>query len=93
MDKRIFRIGQPVKVNLNHRILVQYDVHDYRRVKRRIDGQIKTESDEPVLAIVTGVKVFQEGQYHKGDAGRPLVGYGGHYDDYDPPMVTLDKVV
>jgi hypothetical protein len=90
-DKRIFRIGQVVKVNLNHRVLVQYDEKDYRRVKRRIDWGIKTDTNEPVLAIVTGVKTFQEGQYNKGSGGHS--GYGGMDYDYDPPYVTYDRQV
>jgi len=90
-DKRKFRIGQPVRVNLNYRIKVDYDQNYYRRVKRTLEWGIKTETNDLVLAIVTGVKTFQEGQYHKGSSS--VFGYGGSYDDYEPAYLVPEKIV
>lgn len=90
-DKRKFRIGQPVRVNLNYRVKVDYDQKEYRRVKRTLEWGIKTETNDLVLAIVTGVKTFQEGQYHKGSSS--VFGYGGSYDDYEPAYLVPEKIV
>jgi hypothetical protein len=93
-DKRKFRIGQPVKVNLNHQVKADYeDGGRYRRVKRAIDWGIKKETDELVLAIVTGAKSFQEGVYHAGGRSSIFSSYGGHYEDYDPPYLTVKESV
>lgn len=89
-DKRKFRIGQPVKVNLNHRVVVDYENSGRdRRVKRAIDWGIKTETNDLVLAIVTGSKLFQEGRYHTG--GRR--GYGLDYYESEPPYLSFKNNV
>jgi hypothetical protein len=62
-DKRVFTIGQLVEVNLNHQAVADYDEKNYRRVKRQIDWGDKRHTDDLVLAKITGVKIFQEGQY------------------------------
>jgi hypothetical protein len=92
-DKRKFRIGQPVEVNLNHRVIADYELSKYRRVKRAEDWDIHTETNDLVLAVVTGSKLFQEGEYNAGSPGRGVMGYGGHYEDYDPAYLSFDKTV
>jgi hypothetical protein len=63
-DKRVFTIGQLVKVNLNNQIEVHYDTKQYRRVKRKIEWTGRQfEQNELVLAKITGVRTFQEGKY------------------------------
>lgn len=93
-DKRKFRIGQPVEVNLNHQVAVDYeDGGRYRKVKRAIDWGIKKETNDPVLAIVTGAKLFQEGTYHAGGGSSRFSNYGGHYEDYEPAYLSFDRNV
>lgn len=90
-DKRKFRIGQPVKVNLNHRVKADYeDGGKYRRIKRAIDWGIHTETNDLVLAVVIGAKLFKEGNYNAGSEG----GYGliDPYD-YEPAYLTVKEVV
>jgi len=92
-DKRKFRIGQPVKVNLNHRVKSDYeDGGRYKRIKRAIDWGIHTETNDLVLAIVTGAKLFQEGKYNAGSTG-PVYGYGSDYPEYEPAYLSFDKSV
>ena len=90
-DKRKFRIGQPVKVNLNHRVKVDYDHKNYRRVKRTLEWGYKTDTDNLVLAIVTGVKTFKEGQYYKGSDS--VFSYGSSYEDYEPAYLAAQNIV
>ena len=90
-DKRKFRIGQPVLVNLNHRVKVDYELSKNRRVKRAEDWGIHTETNDLVLAIVTGAKLFQEGEYHAGNSAP--TGYGSMYGDYEPAYLSFDKNV
>jgi len=91
-DKRKFRIGQPVEVNLNHQVVVDYeDGGRYRKVKRAIDWGIKKETNDLVLAIVTGAKLFREGTYHAG--GTSSHGFISNYDDYEPAYLSFDRNV
>ena len=91
-DKRKFRIGQPVQVNLNHRAIADYeDEGKIRRVRRAEDWGIHTETNDLVLAVVTGSKLFQEGEYHAGN--NAPTGYGSSYDDYEPAYLSFTRNV
>ena len=91
-DKRKFRIGQPVLVNLNDQVVAKYDRGEYRRVARvkHWHGH-NLHTNDPVLAIVTGVKEFREGKYHAGSTSGH--GFLQNYDDYEPAYTTTDNVV
>jgi hypothetical protein len=90
-EKRKFRIGQVVEVNLNDRLKADYDRGEYRRVARVRDWHgHDVESNELVLAIITGVKVFREGQYCAGDSNRSIYRPD---DDYDPPYLSVKENV
>jgi hypothetical protein len=89
-DKRKFRIGQPVEVNLNHRVIADYELSKYRRVKRAEDWGIHTETNDLVLAIVTGAKLFQEGDYQAGSTG-PV--YRMDYAEYEPAYLKFTESV
>ena len=92
-DKRKFRIGQPVQVNLNHRVIVDYeDEGKARRVRRAEEWGIHTETNDLVLAVVTGAKIFQEGEYHQGSTG-PVYGYGSDYSEYEPAYLKFHNTV
>lgn len=92
-DKRKFRIGQPVKVNLNHRVKMDYeDGGKYRRAKRAIDWGVHTETNDLVLAIVTGAKLYQEGDYHAGSTG-PVYSYSSDYPEYEPGYLSFKNSV
>ena len=91
-DKRKFRIGQPVEVNLNHRVIVDYEDGKHRRVRRAIDWGVHTETNDLVLAVVTGSKLFQEGEYHQGSTG-PVYGYGSDYAEYEPAYLKFTENV
>ena len=91
-DKRKFRIGQPVEVNLNHRVIVDYEDGKHRRVRRAIDWGVHTETNDLVLAVVTGSKLFQEGEYHQGSTG-PVYGYSSDYAEYEPAYLKFTENV
>jgi len=89
-DKRKFRIGQPVMVNLNHQVLADYDSENYRRVKRSVDWHgHNIETNERVLAIITGVKLFQEGYYNKGTSR----GIFNPEDEYEAPYLSVHESI
>ena len=87
-DKRKFRIGQTVRVNLNHRLKVDYDEHNYRRIKRSLEWGIVTETNDLVLAVITGVKLFQEGRYYAGSSGGVFEPY-----DYEPGYLEVKQSI
>ena len=92
-DKRIFKIGQLVEVNLNNQAEAHYEKEGKRRVKKKIDWLgYKFETSEMTLARITGVKQLWEGQYERGSSG-PMYGYGGHYEDYEEPYCSQDTEV
>jgi len=65
-DKRIFKIGQLVKVNLNKQAIANYE-HDNRLVKRSSEWYYANKhSDELLLARITGAKRYWEGKYTAG---------------------------
>jgi hypothetical protein len=85
-DKRKFKIGQLVKVNLNQQAIADYDEGD-RKVMRKVDWEgYKKEQDDLVLAKITGVKTFQTGTYHAGSRG-------GYEYEAEPAYFTPDKNV
>ena len=91
-DKRIYKIGQLVLVNLNREARPGYDASDNRRVKRAIEwDSYKAHTDDLVLARITGVKCFWEGKYNQGS--RAIAGYGSHYEDYEQAYTTQDKQI
>ena len=86
-DKRIFKIGQLVKVNLNKQVKADYE-GNHRVVKRIVEWRgYKGETDDLVLARITGVKQFWEGEY--------TPGYRGSWDHYESeePYTSQDNQV
>ena len=68
-DKRKFKIGQVVEVNLNYRVIANYTKGGKRVVMRKTDWEgYNSETNDLVLAKVTGVKTFQLGQHHAGSS-------------------------
>ena len=92
-DKRKFEIGQSVLVNLNNQLKPGYDEKDYRAIRRLKDWHHgrNRETTELQLAKITGVKLFHEGHYNKGSSS--VFGYGGHYEDYESPYLTVKGTV
>jgi hypothetical protein len=87
-DKRTFEIGQLVEVNLNHEARADYE-DNVRIVKRKINWTgYKFESDDLVLAKITGVKHLQEGVYNVGSE----IGYGMDAE-YEPAYFTSTHMV
>lgn len=90
MRKLKFTIGQPVLVDLNQQAKAGYD-GDKRRVRRQIewDEGRKMHTNQPEMGVITGMKQFWEGVYQSGSRA-PHFGYGGHYEDYEPPYCSQD---